>query len=178
MPTETERLRAALEDVGGIHGKNAWNPDSKWPTELAREWHNGYITCAATVSIKARAALDPAQAAEDDALWRAGSHDTDSEWWARTGHCGSCGTVASSCDCDGTCGCWADHGPPLTPWRSLPARLDEAREVIARVEALCDEADARLDASLSLGQVRAALRAARPSGSAAPHTSTGEQTHE
>ena len=133
---EVERLRAGLTWVVAEHGRNHWHPDTKFPTEAAKNWHDGYITASAHFAIEGRKFLDPVQAAEDAETWRVGSHGTDAEWWDRTGHCGHCGLVASSCECDGECGCWEQHGPPLDPWKSLPQRLDDAQAENARLRAL------------------------------------------
>lgn len=114
--TEVERLRTALEKIAATHDQNRWHPNTNHPTEASRHWHDGYISCAASHALIANAALNPEQAAEDDRVMRIGAQGTDSEWFEATGHCGRCAIVASSCECDGECGCWEEHGPPLKPW--------------------------------------------------------------
>lgn len=124
---EIERLRAALEEISADHARQTatWQ-HRNFPTESASRWHDGYVTACATHAIKAKAALDPEAAEEDECMWRLGAEGTDADWFKATGHCGSCGDVGSNCGCDGKCGCFSLHGPRKEPYRSPAELLTEA----------------------------------------------------
>lgn len=131
---EVVRLGKALE---AIHQKwksthDAWHPDTKYASDAADSWHQGYVTALATTSIMARQALDPD--AEDE--WGKdveAARGTDRMWFERTGNCGHCGLIAEDCDCrpDDPCGC----GPhelrtvPRPCWRCKGSGWDHPRGV-------------------------------------------------
>jgi hypothetical protein len=133
MTPEIARLRAALQDIRDDHQRQTETWHHKGGrTELGQRWHDGYVTACASHAIKAKAALDPEAAAEDERMMRLGSTGTDAEWYEATGHCGSCGDVGTNCGCDGQCGCFRLHGPRKEPYRS-------PSEKVAAVKALADE---------------------------------------
>lgn len=106
-------LTAGLGWVQGEHSRNPWHPDRTFPTESSRDWHDGYITCAAHQAIEVVKFIDPERYERERDEWRRLMSDTDMEYFQRTGHCGACGLVASSCECDGKCDCAEAHGPAL-----------------------------------------------------------------
>jgi hypothetical protein len=160
--TEVERLRAGLQFIADDHARNRWHPDTTYPTELSREWHNGYITCAAHHAIEAKKYLDPEGAAEDDAMWRLGHQGTDAEWWQKTGHCGHCGLIGSSCDCEGECECASLHGRRLPDWKPPSQRAEEAEALLAAVRAELDRAEALAGPMRWFDDIRRALGDMQP----------------
>lgn len=129
---ERDRLRACLQDIHTDHARQTATWQHSQPTKQAQHWHDGYVTACATHAIRAKEALDPEGAAEDERMIELAARGTDAEYYAATGHCGSCGTVATNCECDGKCGCFRLHGPRKEPYMS-PA------EKVARVQALAEE---------------------------------------
>ena len=117
-----DEYRALLEELAQIHAKNEWNPKTVFPTEASRNWHDGYISLAAHVSIRVREVLDPAGSAAVDEHMRLAAEGSDTDWWKATGHCGRCSLIASACECMGQCECWTAHGAPLEPY-TPPAAL-------------------------------------------------------
>lgn len=132
IAARVDRLESALRDIAADHKRqtDTWHHRGG-RTDSAQRWHDGYVTACASHSIKARAALDPDAAAEDEQSMRLAAEGTDAEWYEETGHCGSCGDVGTNCGCDGKCGCFRLHGPRKEPYRS-------PGEKIAAVKALAD----------------------------------------
>lgn len=151
LEQETARLREALQRVREEHGRNRWHPDTSFPTDAAKEWHNGYICAAAHFSLIASGALDPEGLAEQEHLNEIAAHGSDVDWYKATGHCGRCSLVASCCECMGECDCWSAHGVPLEPY--TPPELLRAK--VARLER---ELSAYRDQELPLGATAEAQR--------------------
>lgn len=102
---DVDRYRDALEKITRrwLNSHESYRSDRNWPTEHAKNWHDGFVTGLATASIIAREALDPeGTAAYDDAMG-----GTDREWFELTGNCGHCGNPAEDCWCtdDDPCEC-------------------------------------------------------------------------
>lgn len=109
VEAERDRYKAALERILEKRRREEefWHPGVQFPTEHAKDWHDGYVTALATVSLIAREALDPEAWAEDEEDQRIASHGSDREWFERTGMCGHCGNVPEDCQCtpNDPCGC-------------------------------------------------------------------------
>jgi hypothetical protein len=132
---QNARLTAALQKIRDEHGRNPWNPDTVFPTEAAKNWHDGHISTLASHSLIAFEALDPEGWAEHEKDMEAATGD-DGDWYRRTGNCGACAVVASACECEGKCGCWELHGPPLEPYKPPETLRAENARLRAELEAL------------------------------------------
>lgn len=135
LEAQNARLTAALQRIRAEHGRNPWHPDRTFPTEAAKNWHDGHISTLASHSLIAFEALDPEGWAEHEATMEAAS-GSDADWYQATGNCGLCAVVASACECDGKCGCWKLHGPPLDPYKPPATLREENARLRAELEAL------------------------------------------
>lgn len=124
-----------LQKIHDEHGRNRWHPDTTFPTEFAKNWHDGYISALAHFAIMTQPIVDPEGFAKTEHLTQVAAQGSDEDWWRATGNCGRCAVVASACECEGECGCWEAHGPPLEPYKRPATLREENARLRAELEA-------------------------------------------
>lgn len=136
---ERDRLRAALAAIEEKYRRSsdAWRPDRD-TTKYATDWHDGFHTALASMSLLAGRALDPENYERSDEMQRVASYGTDREWFDLTGCCGHCGSSDHDCVCtdDDPCGC-GPHEPrtwPIPCYACLGSGVQEPRKPKVRVE--------------------------------------------
>jgi hypothetical protein len=140
--TTEERYRAALQQIVDRPGLDGWRPDRTHPTEFSKSWSEGHHCGLLAAKHVAERALDPEAVEETEKFIRFVNSASDGAYYRRTGHCGTCGFVADTCQCQPKqCGCWPLHGPPKAPWVPVEKRLAAAEERLVAVLSLCDAAE-------------------------------------